>query len=486
MMAQDLNFQLYDFSPLRVNPAYAAMDQYMQMDLVYRHQNTQTDYQFTTTNLEVTYPIVNSRRLWSGLAVGVLSDNLKDLDNYDKNQYRIAYALNLPTNKFTNLSFGIMTSFNSLKFNSQGLSTGQQFIEYVGFSSGLPSGEDANNFGNSNYWSFATGINLQKLNRDGSMNSELGVSIYDLNKPKVNWQYSDGQEDIPLNMNLHYRSIIYYNLHIKLSPEALASLSRGNSELMVGGRLQYTPSPFDEKEVHFDIVSRLSTNQDVSLGLQYIRSNMSLALTYHSGLGNRRAINKNTVEFGLSLKRFRPLRKSKVDRLKEKISYDPIYLKKLDPIKPVLFQVENEGELNDILKVEIDKKQFYAKASAGKFNYINHLVETPVYYFNFDFNATQLSPEDRTYLKSIVEILEQNSEVRIEVSGHTDNVGTKEYNRDLSMERANMVASYFRNKGIENRQIKVIASGEDFPLVPNTSDKGRAKNRRVELKIRRY
>jgi outer membrane protein OmpA-like peptidoglycan-associated protein len=71
----------------------------------------------------------------------------------------------------------------------------------------------------------------------------------------------------------------------------------------------------------------------------------------------------------------------------------------------------------------------------------------------------------------------------LEVQGHTDNKGQDDYNIDLSKKRAASVVSYLTKKGIESTRLQVKYFGATKPLEPNESEKGRAKNRRVEFRV---
>ena len=67
----------------------------------------------------------------------------------------------------------------------------------------------------------------------------------------------------------------------------------------------------------------------------------------------------------------------------------------------------------------------------------------------------------------------------IKIIGHTDSIGTNEYNLDLSLKRAKSVAEYMSKHGLENAIVKGV--GEQFPIESNDTKQGRARNRRVEL-----
>jgi outer membrane protein OmpA-like peptidoglycan-associated protein len=104
-------------------------------------------------------------------------------------------------------------------------------------------------------------------------------------------------------------------------------------------------------------------------------------------------------------------------------------------------------------------------------------------HMKFDFDKSDLRPENRELLSRIVGILLTSKDYQIYVYGHTDNIGTEEYNMDLSERRAQSVRDYLAEAGINPGIISTEGFGKSQPLVPGTSDEARAKNRRVELGI---
>lgn len=101
----------------------------------------------------------------------------------------------------------------------------------------------------------------------------------------------------------------------------------------------------------------------------------------------------------------------------------------------------------------------------------------------FDYNKATLKPESSTELDRLVKILQDNPSIRIELSGHTDNIGTEEYNQKLSESRAKSCVDYLVSKGIAASRLEYKGYGEMRPIDTNETDAGRANNRRTEFKI---
>jgi len=86
-------------------------------------------------------------------------------------------------------------------------------------------------------------------------------------------------------------------------------------------------------------------------------------------------------------------------------------------------------------------------------------------------------------LDEIANVLKQNPQMKIVIEGHTDNVGNPRSNKILSQKRAEAVRQYLISRGISGDRLTAIGYGSERPIAPNTTEEGRAKNRRVEFKI---
>ena len=102
---------------------------------------------------------------------------------------------------------------------------------------------------------------------------------------------------------------------------------------------------------------------------------------------------------------------------------------------------------------------------------------------SFAVNTARLTETASEQLRPVVNVLVEYDRTRILVYGHTDDIGEADYNRALSSRRAEAVANLLIDGGVEPRRILVAGFGEDRPVAENTSDAGRALNRRVELVV---
>ena len=101
----------------------------------------------------------------------------------------------------------------------------------------------------------------------------------------------------------------------------------------------------------------------------------------------------------------------------------------------------------------------------------------------FGFNKTDLGDEAKDSLKELVDEIEDMEDARIRVYGHTDIVGSAEVNQRVSTERAKKVAAFLVDNGIDANRITAEGLSFNHPVADNSTEAGRAKNRRVEIYV---
>ncbi len=101
----------------------------------------------------------------------------------------------------------------------------------------------------------------------------------------------------------------------------------------------------------------------------------------------------------------------------------------------------------------------------------------------FDINKFDIKPESQVELDKIVQLLNDNPTLKIQIAGHTDNVGKPAENLILSNNRAKTVVSYLINNRISPQRLSFKGFGETQPVADNKTEEGRARNRRTEMKV---
>ena len=102
---------------------------------------------------------------------------------------------------------------------------------------------------------------------------------------------------------------------------------------------------------------------------------------------------------------------------------------------------------------------------------------------HFDYDQSDLRPEDKALLDAKIPILQANTGVTIRIAGHTDERGSDEYNLALGQRRAAAAKAYLVHHGIADARIETISYGEERPVAQGSDDSAFAQNRRAEFEI---
>ncbi len=113
----------------------------------------------------------------------------------------------------------------------------------------------------------------------------------------------------------------------------------------------------------------------------------------------------------------------------------------------------------------------------------NNIVLNMPSNITFDTDQSAVKPEFYPTLNSVALVLQKFNRSLVDVTGHTDSTGSDQYNLTLSQQRAQSVASYLVSQGNDPRRFYTQGLGESRPIADNSTEAGRAANRRVEIQI---
>lgn len=200
---------------------------------------------------------------------------------------------------------------------------------------------------------------------------------------------------------------------------------------------------------------------------------MIMTLVVASGCASKKYVGK---EVGAVNQKVESLSES-VEKNQERIGRNESEIKKVDA------KATEAGELAGSAKDDAAKAYSEAqRALKGKLLYEVTLSNDKV---AFDFNASRLSAEAEAIVAELAEkIKADNRSLYVEIEGHTDSTGPDEYNEQLGMQRAVAVSDYlYQTQGIPLHVISVFSYGESQPIADNGGRDGRARNRRVVIKV---
>jgi outer membrane protein OmpA-like peptidoglycan-associated protein len=151
-----------------------------------------------------------------------------------------------------------------------------------------------------------------------------------------------------------------------------------------------------------------------------------------------------------------------------------------------VFAGEDNGQTVVFVRVLEAKSMDTDRIVAAKADEMKSTLETSgrinIYGIQFDFDQATIKPESKPTLDEIAKLLAEQPDLKLDIVGHTDGVGTEAYNLDLSNRRAgSVVAALVGTYGIDQGRLSSRGAGMSQPIASNDTDEGRAKNRRVEL-----
>lgn len=157
--------------------------------------------------------------------------------------------------------------------------------------------------------------------------------------------------------------------------------------------------------------------------------------------------------------------------------YEEIMIYKTDPNN----LDTDEGGIDDGTEIANDTNPLNPKDDIKKKEVIEIGVPIVLEGITFDKNKSTIKPESESALWNTYTTLKNYPEIVVEISGHTDNVGSRKNNVELSIRRANAVKDWLVKRGIEPERIQTKGYGPDRPVAPNDSEENKRKNRRIEF-----
>lgn len=143
--------------------------------------------------------------------------------------------------------------------------------------------------------------------------------------------------------------------------------------------------------------------------------------------------------------------------------------------KEYLFYSENFNVSDSNGYKEVKKEVYLQKIKAGKKIVLNNIF--------FEFGKSDLKSESEIEINRLIQLMNENPDIKVEISGHTDNVGNDKSNIQLSQARAQVVVNALIAKGIAKTRLISKGYGKSMPVAPNDTEEGRQLNRRTEFKI---
>lgn len=469
--AQNLNFSQYLSAPFFVNPAVVASKSEVALSVLHRSQPLTASQKYNTSSVMLVAPLLNGKQTkrWGGWGLSVFNDEIKGAIDFRTQGIVGAYAYNLPVSSKRYFSFGMQAGYNQRKTGLNGLSTSSQWIDNVGYVPTLGTGENVVE-GRKNFVTLSTGLLYYVEDDDQRHVAKFGVAAFNVNGPDVS--QTQNRDVIPVKISAHGSVALMRSGQMLIHGEMLYYRENYKNTYHVATRLGYyfeNNNAFDGlRSGSVDVQMGYRVNNAITTCFQFNQPNFTVAFEYDFGLSTEESYARpnDVVEFLFSLKKI--IRGKKIAKANKPQTYTTLG-------KVREFYYGESRNLTDAQAEQIIEEVNPDSVTKGNFK-LKHD-------FKFGFNEASLNDESKAYLDDLVMLLKGNTVIRLDVIGHTDDVGSSAANRKVSIQRAQVVIDYLLSKGVDPSKLKGVYMGAKEPLVPNENEANRALNRRVEFVI---
>lgn len=466
--AQRPVFTLNQYTPLLISPASPTLNYRAELSFL-RNEVTVADGEYLNTNsFNADYVFVekSSGRKWLGLGLNALSVDLGSSDLLKSYELGLSVATPIQLTDEQSLHFGMNVTYVNTRTSMDQLTTGSQWIAAeFRYDPNAALGENFE-ISQLDFISISSGL-IWNYEREGRNLATFGVSVWDLNKP--NMSFFDEEARSPMTFQIFGESAIYQKGMLTLTPsfyyQRMGEIHSYNA-LLSTQLFFHNDNPYDLiSSGSIDLIMGYGFNQDASIAVVFNQPNVSVGFAYNFPLGQKNQYIQSGLQLGLTVSK--ALWKPKPKRiLIESISRTRKF--DFEEQRAVVYQeTEVEQIKNELEELdEVKSLQFELNKD-----------------FHFTFGKAELDDGSYPFLDDVVMLLKEHPNWTLQIIGHTDNVGSKQDNYDLSIDRAQIVADYLMEKGVKQQQISIAGRGDTEPIADNETEEGKSENRRVQFII---
>ena len=477
--AQAFQFSQRHFTPQRLNPALVGSSSNLHAMLNYRNQTTAADFSLLSTFVDLSYPILTQGGRLGGVGLFLLDDRAGNNGIFKTQEVGISTGINIATSAMSTFNLGISYSQQQRSFDLTGLSTGSQFVPDRGFDSGRASGENFSDL-NTSLSRWSAGIYWQRLNANEDRVAYFGLSVFDINRASDAVISGDSRLQRSLVAELGFE---LGNTRDSRAWFESFTYGLGNNFIVQGG---FAWSKTMQADQNLVLRARYSTEQLVMVGATIEKGAFAIGASYDIAVGKPAVSNQSAFEVGLSWKM---PRKARSKKRKKKTTPKPAAQREL-PIDTVSTPTPTpepnpvlEQEVTPVDTATVSEPEEKTEMNIGPISGKKRVVSEFTSRLGFDFNSTQPGNALESLVDSLVVQLTENPGYTVEITGHTDSIGSDEVNQRISEQRAGVVAEALFARGISPEKVKVIGASSRLPVSSNQTAAGRALNRRVEIVI---
>jgi type IX secretion system PorP/SprF family membrane protein len=476
--SQDYIYGLNQYTPLNFNPAAVAYDNDASVSFLTRKTQISTGLDYKNNVFTGEYPIIDKKsgRRFGGIGFHFADKDAGSSDLLKTSSVGLSLAYNIPIARHQQLSFALQSTYYNKKTSIEKLTTGSQWLAQEFRFDPNASLDESLTSNRINYFGFNSGVLWHLEDPETSQAKAFaGITAFNLNTPDDS--FFGNQPAIPVSYLFNAGAIVYHTPGFQLTPQIMYQKDNVQNifNVLLSGKILFNnKNPYDIiQSGSLELLTKYDLKKDLSFGLVINQPSVSLGFSYNFPLTSDPGDQyfKDGSEFGVRLSKtiwkVEPKKveiKSTTTAPKRNFNFDNQNNQAAPP-------VEQKSD-TDIIHENIKE---LSQVKAVQF----HLEKD----FKFSFGRTELNDEAKLYLDDLAKLLKENPDYKLEVIGHTDNVGKHLVNYRLSEGRAQSVAEYLEQKGVRKDRIKFHGKGDKDPVAPNDTEENRSKNRRVEFLI---
>ncbi len=525
VQGQDLSnptFSQFHYTPFLTNPGMIASSSDVQLMFNYRRKQVEAGQSFDTPMASFLYPLTskNTGKHWGGVGLSVISDNAAGF--LKTNGVLAGYAQRFSLgNGSSYLNLGLQAGFFQKTVDLGGQTTTTQFNGF-GFDPTSGSGEVIDG-ANKSYATFGGGAFWGMNDEMGRQKAFLGISYLNFTEPDI--AFVDGMgANLPASFIATGGVKILQTDRFSVMPSARFINTAGNSQVNAGSWFNYHFLGADEgfmREGTLGLGAWYNTTSALIMSLEFNQPNYLIAASYDiptsSDVSNiqRNGVFELTVALKLKKGKEKAAPAEAKDRDGDGVPDDVDACPDTPGSKEMLGCPDTDGDglpdkydncPNEAGSRDLggcpdkdgdgvaDKDDQCPDKAGPKSNNgcpVEEVKLTPLElniletakYVHFESGTAIIESTSYSNLDLVVEVMKVHPDDVLNLVGHTDDVGDADANLKLGQERADAVKTYLSSKGVPATSINTDSKGEIEPIADNSTDRGRALNRRVDMKI---
>ncbi len=465
--AQDAVPTLNQFSPLQYQPAAPALDHTAGLSLFREEMQIGPGTFVTTDAFNAELPFVQKATGYRplGIGLGFVQNDFGQADMLKINEINLSLASSVQLTPRQFLALGVAGTFVNKRTSLEHLSTGSQWIESeFRYDPGAALGETfARN--QVNYLSLGSGIYWSLTERD-QQKAFISLSAFHLNQPTES--FFQEKVKVPMFWLVNAGAVVLQTDRWTVKPVLFYQMAGVTEryQLITSASLQFENSnPYDLISTgSLELLLNLSSEKELGVGLVIHQPHYRIGGGYQLPLGDNE-IYQNRFQVAVSFDFL--TRKSQP----QKIVVEEPKVRHFDFRDPKDKLVKAESEI----AVIEEKLKELGEVKSLQFELTKD--------FQFQYGKAGLIGRNDPFLKDLTRLLMENPDYRLQIIGHTDNMGSHQVNLELSRARAQALASHLIANGASEKQIRTVGMGDTQPIAEGYTEEAKARNRRVEFII---